>query len=399
MLLVRQDVRELNARNSLPSYLDLSRDCTAMRNDSITGSVVANWIWGGEGDDELNGDLADDVLYGGVGNDTLRGGAGDDTYFFPDGVAETETLVEDSGAVTDGLAAGGGSDTITFFNISGPIVFDLTQVTQVVNGLLTISLEDSSGPNSDYFENLIGNQSFTNELYGNEAENRLVGGTLSDLLEGAGGNDALLGRAGDDSLHGGEGDDVLLGGDGNDPELFGEGGRDIIVGEAGADILDGGDEDDILIDGTVLFGTGTEEETLEALDVIRGQWGLTDRSYEERTANITAGVGRGAAFSLVVSSTVFYDTDADTLTGGLGMDWFFRNLADDTVTDLETGETAAAKTLFELATSPADETLHRRATNAVFGLLDDLQSLSERDDRGSETTDDELGIALGWLDA
>ena len=322
--------------------------------DVITGSAVANALAGRQGNDELYGGRGDDLLVGGQGNNTIDGGAGDDLYFFLNGVAATDTLVEDSGAVIDGLAAGGGSDTLNFSLIGGVVIFDLTLTSQVVDGVLTVNLNDSNGPNADYFENLVGSQLFGNQLFGNDADNLLVGGPFVDLLSGRAGNDVLLARDGDDALLGGDDNDILLGGGGDETQIFGEGGRDIVIGGDGSDMLDGDDEDDILIAGDVLFGGGTEDENIAALQVILAEWGLTDRTYAQRVADISAGVGVGGLFALTSGGTVIDDGDPDTLTGGPGIDWFFRNLGDDTVTDLDMSETtAAAKSLKSGASDPA----------------------------------------------
>ncbi|MBN2473948.1 MAG: M10 family metallopeptidase C-terminal domain-containing protein [Pirellulales bacterium] len=364
--------------------------------DSITGSAVANILWGGEGDDQLDGGLGGDVLYGGLGSNTLRGGGGDDFYYFADGIAATDTLVEDSGVVTGGLAAGGGSDTLDFRNINGAVAFDLTLTSQVVNGILTVNLHDSSGPLADYFENILGTQLAGNQFVGNGADNILVGGPLVDLIDGGAGNDVLLGRDGADFLLGGGGHDIVLGGPGDDSQLLGEAGRDIIVGGTGSDTLDGGDGEDILADGTTLFGAGTEEETIAALGVIRDEWTLTSRTYEQRTANIAAGVGAGGAFRLAVGSTVFYDSDPDELTGGLDRDWFFRNLADDTVTDLDVDELAKAAKETRLESTE----LRERATTAYFELLAESRSRNHQDGndgRHSDAIDDDLEYLVGRL--
>ena len=47
--------------------------------DELTGSKVANSLWGMGGNDELDGLRGDDMLFGGAGDDNLDGGRGDDT--------------------------------------------------------------------------------------------------------------------------------------------------------------------------------------------------------------------------------------------------------------------------------------------------------------------------------
>ena len=93
---------------------------------SLTGSdIYYNVIYGGGGNDSIDGRAGDDSLYGGEGADTVIGGAGDDTLA---GDAGADSLlggegadllsggdgndVLDGGAGADTLSGGVGSDTI-----------------------------------------------------------------------------------------------------------------------------------------------------------------------------------------------------------------------------------------------------------------------------------------------
>ena len=64
------------------------------------------------------------------------------------------------------------------------------------------------------------------------------------------------------------------------------------------------------------------------LDAVLAVW-ASSNTYSTRVNNLRAAL-------LVNGATVFDDGVADTLTGGLGMDWFFA-LPPDT-TDLHSGE-------------------------------------------------------------
>src|SRR5262249_33556023 len=92
-------------------------------------------------------------------------------------------------------------------------------------------------------------------------------------------------------------------------------------------------DDDILIGGTTSYDSNTS-----ALQAILSEWKRTDETYAVRISNIrgtTTGGLNGTFF--FKSSTVFDDSVADTLTGGLGLDWFWANLAQDSLPDRVVG--------------------------------------------------------------
>ncbi len=65
-------------------------------NDTLNGNNGNDELYGEEGDDILNGGNGNDILSGGTGNDTLNGGTGDDTYVFNLGDGQ-DTITENSG--------------------------------------------------------------------------------------------------------------------------------------------------------------------------------------------------------------------------------------------------------------------------------------------------------------
>ena len=306
--------------------------------DTITGNSADNALVGGDGDDMLDGGLGADVLVGGAGTNTLTGGGGDDTYRFTPGVTATDTLIEDNGVVTLGLASGGGSDTLDFAAVNQAVTFDLTLTTQSPTALITVNLRDSVGgtgtPNTANFENVTGTQLFANVLTGSTAANILRGGPLGDVLDGGDDDDVLIGRGGPDTITGGNGNDALLGGD--DADLLSDAdGRNLLVGGSGADQLTGGLDDDVLI-GDQTFYSALED--LDALAALVTEWSSPIRTYTERITNLSTGVGAGGVFVLIPSLTVLFDGFSDSLTGAAGLDWFFNQLSFDTVVDLQSGE-------------------------------------------------------------
>lgn|GEM_PF-1926318 len=76
------------------------------KNQTITGNIFANQLFGGSGDDVIKGLLGNDILNGGLGNDRLEGGLGADTYVFKAGDGH------------DRLYDSGGNDTLRFEDVS-----------------------------------------------------------------------------------------------------------------------------------------------------------------------------------------------------------------------------------------------------------------------------------------
>lgn len=172
--------------------------------DTLDGDdILSEWKLAFElhGDDFLDGGADDDRLSGGAGNDTLLGGDGDDALFGDSGETQSEDLPSDGADVIDGgdgndsIAAQGGDDQV------------------------------EAGPGND----------------------TVFGGSGSDGIHGGAGNDFLSGgdatstaqasdKTGNDTIDGGDGDDVLLG----------AAGSDTLIGGAGLDYLDGGLGDDTI---------------------------------------------------------------------------------------------------------------------------------------------------------
>jgi Ca2+-binding RTX toxin-like protein len=167
-------------------------------NSYILPANVEELVFQGSGDFTGVGNNLGNAIYGGVGNDTLdgKGGidilgghAGDDTY-----------VVDNAGDLVQELA-GEGHDTV------------ITSVTYT----LASEVEDiyASGVSSI-------------NLTGNGLDNLITGNGGNNTLNGLGGNDTLVGKTGNDILNGGSGDDVLIGGGGID-QLTGGGGADTFL--------------------------------------------------------------------------------------------------------------------------------------------------------------------------
>jgi len=191
-------------------------------NDTIVGSSGSNTLTGGNGDDLLLGLDGADKFIGGLGNDTvsylldnlgvnvsLRDATGTDGWGNTDtyetinnitGSIYNDTIEGDAG--TNTLDGAGGNNTLTYENVTvGGVTVNLSQ-----------EINDTGSDGTDTiknFQNLIGSETQSDNLTGNNEVN---------TIKGLGGNDTIDGGTNSDELYGGSGNDtfkVTLG-DGSD---------------------------------------------------------------------------------------------------------------------------------------------------------------------------------------
>lgn len=211
------------------------------------GSVLAQTINGGTGNDTINGD---------GGSDKLIGWEGNDFYYLNDVNGPNGSLAYD--AVIE--AVGAGSDTVSVLSLDfRPGLDGYALAVNVENAVVRGSLNFALNGNS-----------LKNTLTGNSAYNRLLGQDGNDRLYGANGADELNGGNGNDFLAGGAGRDTIAGGSGNDVfdyNVVGESSttinsRDTILGFAinadridvsGIDAVPGGANDLFSFRGTATF--------------------------------------------------------------------------------------------------------------------------------------------------
>src|SRR5262249_17635615 len=110
-------------------------------------------------------------------------------------------------------------------------------------------------------------------------------------------------------------------------------GRSILIADNGFATIKGGSADDILIDGSTNYDLSSTANDL-ALQAILAEWQSSD-TYGTRISKITAGLPGG--YRLAWGTTVHDNGKTGGLTGGGGMDWYFKGTT-DTVTDLQAGE-------------------------------------------------------------
>lgn len=151
------------------------------QSESIGGTLKADKIFAGGGNDGVTGRGGDDLIDGGTGADNMAGGRGDDTYFVD---SRKDKVVEASGQGTDLVQA-----SVSF---ALPANVEHLQLTGSKN-------IDGTG------------NGLANAITGNDGKNKLLGN---------GGGDSLDGGAGKDVLDGGTGRDTLTGGSGGDKFVF-----------------------------------------------------------------------------------------------------------------------------------------------------------------------------------
>nr|WP_128927173.1 calcium-binding protein [Bradyrhizobium guangxiense] len=308
--------------------------------DTITGGVIG--VQGSNFADTITGSLVNDFLFGNGGDDTLAGADGNDY------------LAGGAGADTFVYANGGGVDYIGDFNRSEGDRIDLTGVA----GIFTLSdiqahatqqgfntLIDFGGGNTITLANVTlgslvaGDFVFNNSITGTSANDVLVGTSQNEGIFGLGGNDRLQGLGGNDTLDGGAGFDRAVYSDATGPITVnlaagtGSGagvGSDTLISIEGAV---GGDFADTF-DATGFTGWSTQPGVALGQSAFEGRGGddvitgrinalgqsLTRVEYLSASAAVTvdlaAGTGQGTAAGDVAN--VGHDTFTNALQGVFG---------------------------------------------------------------------------------
>ncbi|MBA2400481.1 MAG: M10 family metallopeptidase C-terminal domain-containing protein [Bradyrhizobium sp.] len=288
----------VNYENSLAVNVDLERAAQIggeAQGDTITG--VEN-IDGSRFGDTLRGDNKANVLFGGLGNDTLEGRGGADT-----------------------LIGDGNVDTASYESSLQAVNVDLVRATQTGG--------DAAGDTLLSIENVIGS-SRSDTIRGDEASfgNRLEGGAGNDTIEGRGGADTLLGGDGIDMLDGGNDNDVLNGGLGND----------ILRGGTGVDTAEFDSWDTPAAPSGVVFFAPQITIDLDAGTATRALFSTQNFRYSivetDTLDSIEVGRGSNNADVFIGNSqdNKFFGRDGDdTFRADLGRDTYNGDTGSDTV--------------------------------------------------------------------
>ncbi len=252
--------------------------------DTLNGADKDDYLEGNDGNDVLNGGAGTDALLGGAGNDTLDGGtgndwlyggAGHDTYVFSgsfgadviedsdgDGVIQVEGIgslpvgmelaegvyaSEDRRVFYTRVSARAGEEDLIVSFSDRPDTITIRNWSAERHLGITLQQPQAPTPPATTFEG-----DFVKEVIGDGTlRYRIVDGNFvrtgqslpggQDVYTGTSASERILGMGGDDALFGNGGEDWIDGGDGNDV-LFGGSGRDRILGGAGDDLIYGAAE-------------------------------------------------------------------------------------------------------------------------------------------------------------
>ena len=273
-------------------------------NDRLTGHDGDDGLYGQDGDDVLIGGGGADQLSAGAGNDTIAGGAGDDMLYAMDGsdradggAGDDTVLVTDLDA-GDRLNGGGGRDTlfIAAADLGHGLSVDLSRFKR--DGVV---IADGAAVEARGFEAFkVALTSYDDTvIFGPDyaAGVSLSGGYGDDTLTGGRGGDTLSGGDGDDILEGGAGADVLEGGDGADT-FYVDDARDVVTDSGFSD--DGVDRVDASVSFTLSSGieqgflTGTANLSLTGSfndDVLTGNAGDNILAGSRGNDRIDGGAG------------------------------------------------------------------------------------------------------------
>lgn len=277
-------------------------------NDVVTGTLLADVINGGDGNDKLyaygygsgdtlNGGAGNDELYssslgeelnGDDGDDHLTGGEGDDTLDGGDGTDTAEYI-------------GSSDDYLVFYDKTGALV-----VTDLVG-------YDGTDVITDIEFVHFAKDNVTISTSGTPA----LGTSGNDSITGNGLRNAMFGLAGDDTLTGNAGNDTIDGGDDTDIAAYAGNSGDYLVyfDETGALLVEdlvGTDGVDTLVDIETIEFVG-DSVALGLIDIPSLGTASADLVQGNTRSNRLIGLGGD-----------------DTLDGGAGKDWLVGGDGSDT---------------------------------------------------------------------
>jgi Ca2+-binding RTX toxin-like protein len=275
------------------------------------------------------GNAAANTIYGGIGNDTLDGKSGADTMV--GGLGDDHYVVDNAGDVVVELAGQGNADTVYALKSyvlgnAADIEFLVAQATTAID--------------------LTGN-ALANTIIGNDAVNHLTGGDGNDVLTAKGGNDVLDGGLGADQMNGGAGNDIYYVDNIHDvvTENANEG-TDIVFTTADFQAAPNIEKVTVLSpDGRTVTGNelanvltgGTGNDTLiggGGTDTLSGGAGndLLDASGDVG-ATLDGGAGNDTLIGSASADTLKDGGGVDQMTGGNGDDRYYVTNSLDTIVE------------------------------------------------------------------
>ncbi len=159
-------------------------------NDTLTGGLGIDTLWGDGGNDRLDGGFEADQVHGGAGDDIITNLGGDDVIFGEDG---NDVINLGSGIV---LALGGrGSDFIMAGSTAGEVIAGEGN-DFIIGNIGADALNGNEG--NDWIEGGAGADGITGDNGNPVVGVAIIGG--HDVMNGQGGNSNYTGQAGDDIM-------------------------------------------------------------------------------------------------------------------------------------------------------------------------------------------------------
>ncbi|MFD2262933.1 hypothetical protein ACFSM5_08545 [Lacibacterium aquatile] len=330
--------------------------------NNINGNVNDNYLWGGDGNDSLDGLAGIDTMEGGLGDDVYNVddpldviienvGEGTDSvnaafsytlsasleYLALTGLGNTEGVGNNLGNLISGnlgdntlkgmdgndtLFGGGGSDTL----IGGTGDDYYTVVKSTNDTIIEVAGEGNDTVLADISFTLVGDIEVltligTADLHG-------TGSTIGNIIWGNSGNNVLSGEDGNDTLNGGDGNDTLVGGNDND-SLDGSFGDDAMSGGTGDDIYIVDSAGDVVVE---LAGEGTD--TLVAFVNYTVGANIEVISFGGSMAiSVTGNALNNLMVGNANNNTLNGGAGDDTMDGGAGADLYYVDSLGDVVVD------------------------------------------------------------------
>ncbi|WP_427501722.1 S8 family serine peptidase (plasmid) [Methylomonas sp. MED-D] len=284
-------------------------------NDTLDGGDGNDLLQGSDGDDMLSGGDGSDTLYGGggYGADTLDGGSGDDVLQGGDG---DDTYYVDLGDVITELADGG------YDQVLGDSDMDLNNYGNVENVVALGSLghritgnqldNTLTGNGSSAFSGGLGDDTYF--IFGDtviETENQGIDTVITE--------DDVLNLSSNIENLGSIGLGLTLHGNNLDNNIFGDNGDNLLDGGEGVDSLSGGIGDDEYVidnaDDVIFEGTGEGIDTVW----IRNNYTLSNDGFNDiEVMRASSSLGTNMTGNLLANKLIGNVGD-DTLNGGGGV--------------------------------------------------------------------------------
>jgi len=261
-----------------PPYYETTGDQSSRVTLTSTGTTtyaVRTVFGSAHHDNQITGSAQGDSLYGGMGDNTLNGMCGNDYLAVGHYESEFNSFMLGPLSPYDSIDGGAGTDTLAFDGTYEGVTLSLTNVT----GIEHIQL--GSTPTA-----LMGHDGLTDATTFSLDASGIQGTGILFEWDGVSiesFNQFIVGSGGNDYIVGGDGDDTLFGGAGNDT-LFGTGGNNVFFGTSvGNDSMTGGDGNDRFSMGTQL----TADDFIDGGDGIDSLYFTDNGTGTDELTNVT----------------------------------------------------------------------------------------------------------------